>query len=87
MLAIAAMGNATQTKQALDDWYMANEKNYEAFAIKYPIDETIATQTIAIDKMDEWCTKTEIQFTPTIFINGYQMPEVYSVNDLKYLLS
>jgi uncharacterized membrane protein len=37
LLAIAAMQNAEITEQALDGWYMAEKKDYEAFAAKYPL--------------------------------------------------
>jgi len=36
---------------------------------------------------EEGCDKTEIVFTPTFFINDYQLPEIYNVADLKYFLS
>lgn len=87
LLAIAAQNIEAQTKQALDDWYLAKEKNYEQFALKYPLNGELEKQGFAVEKMNEWCTKTDISFTPTIFINGYQMPDVYSITDLKYLLS
>ncbi len=87
LLAIAAQNIEAQTKQALDDWYLAKEKKYDEFALKYPLNGELEKQGFAVEKMNEWCTKTDISFTPTIFINGYQMPDVYSVKDLKYLLS
>ena len=87
LLAIAANNNEQQTKQALDAWYMAKEKNYEVFASQYPVNGSLEQQNNELAKMEEWCNKTEISFTPTLFINGYQLPEVYSVADLKYLLS
>ncbi|PUZ29772.1 hypothetical protein DCC81_10130 [Chitinophaga parva] len=37
--------------------------------------------------MYEWCKKTNVTFTPTFFLNGYQLPENYSISDLKYFLS
>jgi protein-disulfide isomerase len=41
-----------------------------------------------IDAMQSWCDKTGIYFTPTFFVNGFQLPEeIYNVNDLKYFLS
>lgn len=87
LLAIAAQNNEAQTKQALDDWYLAKEKNYEQFAFKYPLNGELEQQGVEVEKMNEWCKNTEINFTPTIFINGYQMPDMYSIKDLKYLLS
>ena len=37
--------------------------------------------------MYEFCKKMEIIGTPTIFINGHEMPDIYSVNDLQYCLA
>jgi protein-disulfide isomerase len=34
--------------------------------------------------MDQWCNKVGIEFTPTFFINEYQLPEIYNLEDLKY---
>jgi len=87
LLAIDQKYNAQLTEQALDDWYLAEKKDYEAFAKKYPMNGELKKQGEKIEAMRDWCTKTEIQFTPTFFINGYQLPRNYSVNDLKYFLS
>lgn len=89
LLAIAAQQNETLTRQALDDWYLADKKDYDAFAKKYPLDaDTLSQPSLinAIGMMHEWCHAEEIEFTPTIFIDGVQMPDVYSVGDLKYFL-
>ncbi|HKJ33478.1 MAG TPA: hypothetical protein VKA34_16700, partial [Balneolales bacterium] len=37
MLAIAIQKDETKTRKALDDWYNAEEKDYEQFAAKYPM--------------------------------------------------
>jgi protein-disulfide isomerase len=31
----------------------------------------------------DWSDNSKITFTPTIFINGYQLPKEYEVNDLR----
>ncbi|MDP3665743.1 MAG: vitamin K epoxide reductase family protein [Sediminibacterium sp.] len=87
LLAIAEKGDEKITKQALDDWYLAEEKSYQAFAAKYPMNGELKKQTDKMKAMDEWCNKTNIEFTPTFFVNGYQLPKIYSVSDLKYFLS
>ncbi|MDE1192559.1 MAG: cysteine peptidase family C39 domain-containing protein [Arachidicoccus sp.] len=87
LLAINEKNNEQQTKQALDDWYLADKKDYEAFAAKYPMNGELKRQDDKINAMAEWCSKTEIAFTPTFFVNGYQLPEIYTVADLKYFLS
>ena len=37
--------------------------------------------------MDKWCKTTDIKVTPTIFINGKQMPDVHINEDLQYFLA
>jgi uncharacterized membrane protein len=86
LLAIANKKNEQETKQALDDWYLAEKKNYEAFAAKYPMNGEIRQQEAKVEAMSEWCKETEIAFTPTFFINGYQLPDMYNISDIKYFL-
>jgi uncharacterized membrane protein len=87
LLAIAEQQATELTKRALDDWYLPTKKDYNAFAEKYPLLDGIEKQNLAIQTMDKWCKEAEITFTPTFFINGYQLPEIYTVADLKYLLT
>jgi len=87
LLAIDQKQQGEQTEQALGDWYLAETKDYEAFARKYPMNGELKKQDEKIDAMKEWCAQTEIKFTPTFFVNGYQLPSNYSVNDLKYFLT
>lgn len=69
-------------EKALDDWYNAKEKNFEVFATKYQINVDSHEVIDQIDKMYKWTKDNDITFTPTFFINGYQMPEMYSVQDI-----
>lgn len=73
-------------KQALDDWYLADNKDYERFASKYPMNGELVQQDEKIEAMFKWYRDMDVRFTPTIFINGYQLPEVYLIEDLQYFL-
>jgi len=73
-------------KQALDDWYLADKKDYDQFALKYPMDVEHAKQADKIEAMFKWCNDMEIIATPTIFVNGYQLPDAYDIEDLQYFL-
>ena len=75
-------------KKALDAWYLADVKDYDKFNAQYPFKkETLDTQLPKIEAMYKWCEQTKIEFTPTFFVNNYQLPEIYSVADLRYFLS
>lgn len=87
LMAIASeIGNENQIKKSLDDWYLPEKKDYELFAAKYPMNGELLRQGNKIDAMDKWCKAMEIQATPTIFINGYKLPDAYSIEDLQYFL-
>jgi len=87
LLAINEQSNNEENiRLALDDWYLADKKDYELFAAKYPMNGELAKQGYKMEAMDKWSKEMEIQFTPTIFINGYQLPDAYSVEDLQYFL-
>lgn len=86
LLAIAAGGDQADTQKALNDWYLAPTKDYEAFSAKHPLQGSLHKETAIIKQMDEWCRANEIRHTPTYFVNGHELPEIYSIADLDYLL-
>ncbi len=85
-LAIEQMNDESLIKRALDDWYLSDKKDYSNFAMKYPVNEESLNQSYKIEAMELWCKTMDISYTPTFFIDGYQLPDVYTVEDLKYLL-
>jgi hypothetical protein len=86
LLAIAAEGNMSKTESALDDWYLNVEKDYDLFATKYPMNGQLKAQAAKIEAMSKWCDITDVTHTPTIFINGFRLPENYKIEELKYIL-
>jgi uncharacterized membrane protein/thiol-disulfide isomerase/thioredoxin len=87
LLAIAARNDAALTQKAMDDWYMAERKDYNAFAAQYPLNGEMELQGDKVDAMSKWCNEAGIVATPTIFINGRQLPESYQIAELKNILS
>ncbi len=88
LLAITQHYGEDITRQALDDWYNAPEKDYSRFSDKYPIEkQQLEQQKEKMEAMKKWCESMQISFTPTIFINRRQLPEMYSITDLKYFLT
>jgi protein-disulfide isomerase len=73
-------------KEALDRWYLSEDKDYDRFAIQYPMNGELNKQGAKVEAMYNWCNKMEIMATPTIFIDGFQLPDAYDVKDLKYFL-
>lgn len=86
LLAVAEKNDAQTTQQALDDWYLADKKEYDLFAAKYPMNGEVKKQSDKVEAMRKWCNESDVQYTPTIFINGKRLPENYSIQELKYIL-
>lgn len=79
--------NTTTLKQALDDWYLNQNKDFLNFKKKYPINSESYENMTDIKTMHDWYKKENIEFTPTFFINGFQLPQQYNASDIKYFLS
>ncbi len=76
-LAIDEQKDKSKTQQALDDWYHAEI---------YPMNGELEKQSHKIEAMRNWCDLENITYTPTIFINGYELPKEYSIEDLREVL-
>lgn len=86
LTALGLLKDKSIVRRALKDWYVQDDKVYELWAEKYPVTITEAVK-VAFLKQKKWIGIAEIIFTPTIFVNGYKMPESYQLEDLKYLMN
>lgn len=86
-LAIDDQGDKNKTQAALHNWYSADKKDYGNFSQNYPMNGELEKQSKKLKLMRSWCEKETITYTPTIFINGYELPKEYSVEDLKEVLA
>jgi len=84
-IALKSAGNETKLKEAINGWYNQKVKNYELWKKDYPVIEPVI-EFDAISRQKEWCRIADINSTPTIFINGRRLPQVYQPDDIKYIL-
>ena len=68
-------------KTLLDEWY-ASDKDFTRFVSEKILKEDLKSQKAKIVEMGQWCEKMKIRGTPTLFINGFELPEQYRVSDL-----
>ena len=68
---------------ALSDWFDGKVKTTEELKQKYPVAHANTQKNKENAKaMDRFCEEMEITGTPTMFINGNQLPDVYRTGDL-----
>jgi uncharacterized membrane protein len=89
--AFLAQANRTKSeekiREILNCWYLSETQDYDSFIKLYLFsDEELSNQVSNVRLMHEWCNTVDIKFTPTFFIDGYQLPDKYFINDLKYFL-
>lgn len=84
LLAINHEFDETILDKALSDWY--SSPDYETFASKFPVRELDRYDT-NLNEMAEWCKLNGIVYTPTFFVNGYELPEMYDIKSMRYLLT
>lgn len=76
-----------EIREILNRWYLSEIQDYGSFIKSYSFsDKELSNQVPNVRLMHEWCNTVDIKFTPTFFIDGYQLPDKYSINDLKYFL-
>jgi uncharacterized membrane protein len=87
-LALEENGDKKAVQGAMDYWYLNDERNYETLKEKYPVSqELLSAQEGKLAAMRAWSSHAKIAYTPTIYINGKQLPGTYNLNDLKVVFS
>jgi uncharacterized membrane protein len=86
LLALAQKGDGVLTQTALHGWYSAPIKDYEAFAVQFPLGSNTQPQQMHIALMREWCQQTGAIATPTFYLNGRKLPPGYGINELEHIL-
>lgn len=77
--------NESLLSDAVHEWFERKYKNVESWMGAYPCDEDI-NSTAAIEKHKSWCRHAKVQSTPTVFINGFQLPSPWELEDIKFFI-
>jgi uncharacterized membrane protein len=85
MMALYDLPDKTIVREAMHDWYKQKQKSYETWAKAYPV-EIKEAGFFKIDRQREWCNMGKITATPVLLLNGYRLPDLYQLPDLKYML-
>lgn len=75
-----------KAKSIIDSWYESKIKDVNSFSRDFGIHMTSENDG-SIQEMRQWCDSVQITKTPTIFINGFELPPLYMAEDLQYILN
>jgi protein-disulfide isomerase len=85
LMALNLLPDKHIVEQALNDWYAQKQKDYKTWAKAHPVNLNKENFTV-LDKQIAWCQLAEIKATPILLVNGYQLPDLYQLKDIKYML-
>lgn len=85
-VAVARFLSREDAEEIMSDWYEEGYRDLKSFIKKYPVTHP-EEQRPKIEAMNQWCMDNGIEATPTLFINGYQLPPMYQANDLRYVIN
>lgn len=73
-------------RQVLHDWFELMD--LKAFQQKYPAAKSAArfVKHPGVTRNHEWARSAGISFTPTVFINGFELPENYKIEELRKII-
>lgn len=74
-----------QQAKGLHEWYNQEERNIDKFRQEFNISETKKAWNI-INQHKAWYETAQVHGTPTFYLDGYRMPELYQIDDLKEIL-
>lgn len=86
-LAISEYCENKKTLEALSHWFVKKINNYDEFKKEFPLKDGLNTQNEKIDNMNNWCFHEKITHTPTIYVDGFTLPEEYNVKDYIEVIS
>lgn len=70
-------------RELIKAWFA--KMNYSEFEQTFPLNANCNVDELLMDH-ETWTNESNITGTPTIFINGYELPKTYSAGDLLHLL-
>lgn len=70
--------------KALKNWF--DSKNIEEWFSLFPVNTTTEFDAI-FNSQHKWCEENAYNFTPAIFINGYEYPQMYDRKNLQFYIN
>ncbi|MFN4146220.1 MAG: vitamin K epoxide reductase family protein [Runella sp.] len=76
---LISLADSPLLEKALDEWF--RYKDFKTWSMKYHQGISSAIKSIHQQHL-EWCEIAQVEYTPSIFINGRLLPDFYETEDL-----
>lgn len=81
----ACLGGKTgSSMQILKDWFEQGKALKDDYFKEFSLDMENPEIEVEFQKHEDWKQKTHLRSTPTIIVNGYQLPDIFKIEDLRF---
>lgn len=87
ILISACLYHPSEFRNICNDWYSKGKYNVEEFSKKYNCDPNLPSVIEEYKLHEQWRINTKLSATPTILVDGFQLPPEYQIEDLRYVES
>ena len=74
-------------RKALDTWHLHRQKDSGIFSHIHGLKKSSGNSDDLLKKMSKWCESSGIEYTPTFYLQGYKVPEPYTVDGMLELIN
>ena len=86
LIAACLKKNDDSVMQIFDDWFENGKELRNEYFNSLTLNMENPEIEVEFEKHDAWKNKNQLRGTPTVLINGYQLPESYKIEDLRYFI-
>ncbi|MDR0794539.1 MAG: thioredoxin domain-containing protein [Tannerella sp.] len=84
LIAACLATTAGSEMQIFSDWFEKGKELKDDYFKSFSLDMANPEIDIEMQKHETWIKKTQIRATPTVLVNGYQLPDSYKIEDLQH---
>jgi uncharacterized membrane protein len=86
LIAVYLADNISSVTQIINDWFESGKALGDEYFKNFSLDMENSEIETEFQRHESWKKKTGLRGTPTILVNGYQLPESYKIEDLRYFI-
>ena len=84
LIAACLDNNTGSIMQIFSDWFEKGKTFRDDFFSNRSLNMENPEIEVEFEKHETWTAKNQLRGTPTVLVNGYQLPESYNIEDLRY---
>lgn len=84
LIAVYQQERHEDVERIYNEWFEGKKYLGETYITKFGFDLNSKEVNYELRKHNEWHHKNKLTATPTVLINGYRLPEMYKIEDMKH---